>query len=75
MSIIVSAKTGFPEHYYPQDSLLAAAQEIDKLALLVPEGAVDAEAVEHAVADSARFDVFQLVEATVTGQTEPRWYA
>ena len=27
MSIIVSAKTGFPEHYYPQDSLLAAAQE------------------------------------------------
>ena len=27
MPVIVSTTTGFPEHYYPQDSLLAAAQE------------------------------------------------
>ena len=27
MSVIISTKTGFPEHYYPQNTLLAAAQE------------------------------------------------
>ena len=27
MPVIVSTKTGFPEHYYPQDTLLAAAQQ------------------------------------------------
>ena len=27
MPVIVSVKTGFPEHYYPQNMLLAAAQE------------------------------------------------
>ncbi|HJS18549.1 MAG TPA: 3-oxoacyl-[acyl-carrier-protein] synthase III C-terminal domain-containing protein [Anaerolineales bacterium] len=27
MSVIVSTKTGFPEHYYPQNTLLTAAQE------------------------------------------------
>ena len=27
MPVIVSTTTGFPEHYYPQDTLLAAAQE------------------------------------------------
>jgi alkylresorcinol/alkylpyrone synthase len=27
MSVIVSAKTGFPEHYYPQNTLLTAAQQ------------------------------------------------
>lgn len=27
MSVIVSAKTGFPQHYYSQDTLLSAAQE------------------------------------------------
>lgn len=27
MPVIVSAKTGFPEHYYPQNTLLSAAQE------------------------------------------------
>jgi alkylresorcinol/alkylpyrone synthase len=27
MSVIVSVKTGFPEHYYPQSTLLSAAQE------------------------------------------------
>jgi DNA polymerase-3 subunit delta len=50
--------------------LLAAAQEVDKLALLAEGGRVDAEAVEHAVADSARFDPFQLLDATITGKPE-----
>lgn len=27
MPVIVSTKTGFPEHYYPQDTLLATAQQ------------------------------------------------
>ena len=27
MSVIVSAKTGFPKHYYPQNTLLTAAQQ------------------------------------------------
>ena len=31
MPVIVSAKTGFPEHYYPQKTLLTAAQEEWKL--------------------------------------------
>jgi alkylresorcinol/alkylpyrone synthase len=31
MPVIVSTKTGFPEHYYPQDTLLTAAQQEWKL--------------------------------------------
>src|SRR5262245_11207384 len=31
MPVIVSTKTGFPEHYYPQDTLLAIAQQEWKL--------------------------------------------
>jgi alkylresorcinol/alkylpyrone synthase len=31
MSVIVSTKTGFPEHYYPQETLLTAAQQEWKL--------------------------------------------
>src|SRR5574339_696851 len=27
MPVIISTKTGFPEHYYPQDVLLAEAQQ------------------------------------------------
>lgn len=49
-----------------EGNLLAAAQEIDKLALLV-EGRTDAEAVRNAVADSARFDIFQLADTALAG--------
>ncbi len=52
-----------------EGNLLAAHQEIEKLALLLPKGAVTAEAVLDAVADSARFDVLQLGEAAMKGQT------
>jgi len=51
-----------------EGNLLAARQEIDKLALLLPAGAaVSASDVEAGSADSARFDVFQLTEAIRSG--------
>ena len=46
-----------------EGNLLAAHQEIEKLALLLPEGELAAEDVERAVTDVARYDVFQLSEA------------
>jgi len=50
-----------------EGNLLAAKQEIDKLALVLPEGELDHDAVLRAVADVARFDVFQLSEAWLAG--------
>jgi DNA polymerase-3 subunit delta len=46
---------------------LAAAQEIDKLALLHGGAPLDADTLEELVADSARFDVFKLVDAAFAG--------
>jgi DNA polymerase-3 subunit delta len=51
-----------------EGNLLAAKQEIDKLALLLPEGELEHDAVVRAVADVARFDVFQLSEAWLAGE-------
>ena len=53
-----------------EGNLLAAAQEIEKLRLLLGEGKVDAVAVGRAVADSSRFDVFRLVDAAVAGERQ-----
>ncbi len=53
-----------------EGNLLACAQEIDKLKLLVGDGAVDVAAVTAAVADSARFDVFGLVDSALAGEPE-----
>ena len=54
-----------------EGNLLAAAQEVDKLALLMqgePAAKVlDAGAMDALVADSARFDVFRLVDASLNG--------
>ncbi|MFM7397235.1 MAG: DNA polymerase III subunit delta [Gammaproteobacteria bacterium] len=50
-----------------EGNLLAAKQEIEKLKLLVPSGRLDATAVLEAVASSARYDVFGLGEAVVSG--------
>ena len=50
-----------------EGNLLAAKQEIEKLALLLPEGELDHDAVERAVADVARFDVFDLSAACLSG--------
>lgn len=51
-----------------EGNLLAAHQEVEKLALLLPPGPVSAEAVLETVADSARFDVLQLGDAAMRGQ-------
>jgi DNA polymerase III subunit delta len=53
-----------------EGNLLACAQEIDKLKLLLGQGAVDAAAVTAAVTDSARFDVYGLVDAALAGQAD-----
>jgi DNA polymerase-3 subunit delta len=50
-----------------EGNLLAAHQEIEKLALLEPRGSVDEAAVAAAVANSARYDIFQLSEAALEG--------
>ena len=52
-----------------EGNLLAAQQEIEKLRLLHGEGPIDGEAVSQAVADSSRFDVYQLADATLAGNT------
>jgi DNA polymerase-3 subunit delta len=50
-----------------EGNLLAARQEIEKLALLLPEGELTMSAVESTVADVARYDVFALSEAWLGG--------
>ncbi len=50
-----------------EGNLLAAKQEIDKLALLAGGGTLSAAAIRESVADGARFDVFQLAEAALSG--------
>jgi len=50
-----------------EGNLLAAAQEVDKIALLSGEKRISLEAMEHMVADSARYDVFKLAEAAFAG--------
>ncbi len=52
-----------------EGNLLAANQEIRKLELLAGDGPVDGHAVREAVADSARFDVFRMVDAALEGNT------
>lgn len=50
-----------------EGNLLAAHQEIQKLGLLYPPGALDAEAVREAVLNVSRYDVFQLGDALLAG--------
>jgi DNA polymerase III subunit delta len=52
-----------------EGNLLAAHQELTKLTLLANGAGVSADAVLASVADSARFDVFQLGEAVLNGET------
>ena len=51
-----------------EGNLLAAHQEIQKLALLHPAGELRFEQVESAVLNVARYDVFKLSEAVLAGQ-------
>lgn len=50
-----------------EGNLLAAQQEVQKLALVFPPGKLTLEAVEPAVADVARYDVFKLGETLLSG--------
>ncbi len=50
-----------------EGNLLAAKQELDKLALLAKSGRIDADLVRKSVGDSARYDVFQLGVAAAAG--------
>jgi DNA polymerase-3 subunit delta len=51
-----------------EGNLLAAHQEIQKLALLYPQGELSFDQVEGAVLNVARYDVFKLSEAVLAGQ-------
>jgi DNA polymerase-3 subunit delta len=51
-----------------EGNLLAAHQEIQKLALLYPPGELSFDQVESAVLNVARYDVFKLGEAVLAGQ-------
>jgi DNA polymerase-3 subunit delta len=51
-----------------EGNLMAAAQEIEKLLLLQGPGPLSAAAVQATVADSARFDVFGLVDTALAGE-------
>jgi len=65
----LSAERGVGELliHFLEGNLLAIAQEIDKLALLCPDGRVTLEAARTSVADNARFDVYAWVDACVGG--------
>jgi DNA polymerase-3 subunit delta len=50
-----------------EGNLLAAAQEVDKLALTAEGRRIDVETLESSVADDARYDVFRLTDAAIGG--------
>lgn len=62
-----------------EGNLLAAAQEVDKLALLLGSGGagivrggsspISADDMQRLVADSSRYDVFKLVDAALAGES------
>ena len=51
-----------------EGNLLAAAQEVEKLYILYGSTAISKAMIETAVADSARFDVYKLAEALLSGK-------
>lgn len=53
-----------------EGNLLAAAQEIEKLKLVAQDGFIDGHTMANAVVDSARYDVFGLVDKALTGNAQ-----
>jgi DNA polymerase-3 subunit delta len=53
-----------------EGNLLAAHQEVQKLALLAPEGEISLEALREAVANVARYDAYAACEAMLSGDAE-----
>jgi len=52
-----------------EGNLLAAVQEVEKLKLIADKGLVDAQLMTSAVMDSARYDVFSLVDKAIYGDS------
>lgn len=50
-----------------EGNLLAAAQEVDKLFLLFGESEINLEQITSAVADSARYNIYDLVDSALLG--------
>ncbi len=50
-----------------EGNMLAASQELEKLKLLAKDKLIDETTVEEAVCDSARFDVFHLLDVALGG--------
>ncbi len=55
--------------HYLEGNLLAAAQEIDKLALLCTDGRLSADRIMSSIGDHARFDVYAFVDVCLSGDT------
>ena len=53
-----------------EGNLLAASQEIEKLYILYGPGQLSEQQIEEAVADASRYDVFNLVDAALSGRVE-----
>ncbi len=53
-----------------QGNLLALMQEIEKLSLLYPKAQLDYAQVQQAIADSARFNVFELADCMLAGDVK-----
>lgn len=53
-----------------EGNLLAAAQEVEKLHILYGSGRLTDQQIMKAVADSARYDVFDLTDALLPGQAD-----
>lgn len=51
-----------------EGNLLAASQELDRLALFAGSGTVDEEAIEQAVQESSRFNGFEFISETLAGR-------
>lgn len=52
-----------------EGNLLAAKQEIDKLALLHPQQTISDEQLERAMVDQSRYNAFQLVDVMLNGES------
>lgn len=52
-----------------EGNLLAAAQEIERLKLVAPEGQLTIDKMMDDVADSTRYDVFKLIDTALSGNS------
>lgn len=55
---------------YCEGNLLAAKQEIDKLALQFGQQQIDDDALERAIVDQSRYNVFQLIDVMLEGDAQ-----